>query len=150
MSAPHAHRWSYYGRHFSRSIGISVRRMFAYGKHMSCPQCNKELPEKAEVTPFTRTPFYWRLFFYVLLIPPVLTFISSVPSVSGLAGGLTVAIALGGGVIGGIVCGAMLACRITEDAGSRIALSVVFAAIMIVVCVTLCCVGCAIADSYAH
>jgi hypothetical protein len=143
----------YFGRNLSRVIGISLRRMFAHGKYMTCPRCQKELPndQKGNRCPFcgsSRILFHWFIFLCALLLPPILTLLSAATvrhTVSQPVNeNISPPIALISGAIGGIVCGFLLAFRATKDIPLRIVLSIVLSALMIVVCVMLCLFGCSV------
>lgn len=51
-------------------------------------------------------------------------------------------IALIGGGISGIVCGALSGCRFGRTNGMKIFLGIIFAAVFVVVCIAMSCCGC--------
>lgn len=153
MPAAHVHRGSYCGRNFSRPAGIPLRRMFGNAQHMTCPHCHKELPEdqKGKRCPFCgwrARRFNWLIFLCVLLLPALLTLLSAATMHFTLLNtaddSISPIIGLVGSVVGGIFCGVTLARAFTQTEGTRVALSILFAPIMIIVCLTLSCFGCAL------
>jgi len=96
-------------------------------------------------TPPTRPPARLNaaVFSLLVFIPPVLTLLSArlAPAPNGE---FPVMIGFIGGGVAGIACGIMLGFRIGKNPPARLALSVAFAAVMVVVCVSLCCFGCTI------
>jgi hypothetical protein len=58
--------------------------------------------------------------------------------------GVSPCIGLIGGAIGGVVCGAMLGIQGGRNLPTRIVLSLFASAIMVFICITLCCFGCGI------
>jgi hypothetical protein len=97
-------------------------------------------PEIPELPHAARPRFKWWWFVAVLLSPVLLTALSvwlfaqkgdAAPSIAMLGGGLA-----------GIIAGTMVGRRIGETTSGRIVLSIVFALILGVVCVTMSCIGC--------
>jgi hypothetical protein len=86
----------------------------------------------------------WRVFLCALLVPPILTLISALPEISRTAGDVSIIVGLLGSVVGGIVCGAMLAFVNADSAPGRVVLSILLSGVMFVVCLMLCFFGCAI------
>jgi hypothetical protein len=87
-----------------------------------------------------RARFRWWIFLIVLLSPALLTCLS-VLFVSR-KGDTPAAIAVLGGGAAGIACGAMLGRRFGKTAGTKIALGIIFAAILGVACIGMSCFGC--------
>jgi len=132
---------------------------------MNCPHCQKELPENhsAEGCPFCGqnappqkidsvdpgekllAPVKFRVvvFFLVLLGPPVLTMISALLIHAQNQSGSVVIGFFGGGATG-IACGIMLGLRLGRTLPARVALCLLFAAVMTFVCIMLCFIGCSL------
>jgi uncharacterized membrane protein len=126
--------------------------MFALGQYMICPRCQKEMPDdqKGKRCPFCGSPatrVNWWLFLGALLLPPVLTLLSAVMMrlilSDPMAGGVSLIVGLVGSVVVGIFCSVTLVRGLTGNKGSRVAGLILFAPIMILVCLTLCLFGCA-------
>jgi len=126
---------------------------------MNCPRCQKQLPDNyaADWCPFCGSDLppsepdsaqpqlpsvktRWPIFFGVLLAPVVLTIFAVLlgtkdgdapPAVASFAGGAA-----------GIVCGVILGRRLGKTTPMRIFLGVLFAVIMMVVCIGMSCFGC--------
>jgi hypothetical protein len=120
---------------------------------MTCPRCQKELPEdqKGKRCPFCGSSgilFHGFIFLCALLLPPLLTLLSAATLRLKLPHpvneNVSPVIGLIGGGVGGIVCGVLLACRATKSIPLRLALSIVLSGLMIVVCVMLCLFGCSV------
>lgn len=88
----------------------------------------------------TAAKLNWPIFFIVLCAPVVVTVIAVHFGRTGQDA--ATAIAILGGALGGIICGAMLGRRIGTSAGMKIAMSFVFALMIIPVCVGMSCFGC--------
>jgi hypothetical protein len=89
--------------------------------------------------PLARTN--WKVFFGVLLAPVVVTSITAV-ILRGPHDNVSPFIGLAGGGAAGIACGIMLAFRIGKTSETRVVLSILLAAVMAAVSVTMCCIGC--------
>ena len=126
---------------------------------MNCPHCQKELPLKDEsaccpfcglaLSPATADPpqpqspaskFKWLIFLIALLAPAILTILAV--SLGAKQGDTAPTISMLCGTVGGIVCGIILGCRVGKSTPIRVVLSIVFAAIMSVVCIGMSCFGC--------
>lgn len=94
--------------------------------------------------PLALVKMRWWVFFAVLLAPPILTFLSAY-SHRGFKGEPdTPAVCLVSGVVAGIVCGTMLAVRLSSSYAGRIFLGIVFSCILTVVCIFLGFGGCTV------
>ena len=82
----------------------------------------------------------WPIFFIVLCAPVVLTIVAVQLKRTGQD--LAPFIAVLGGGLSGIICGAMLGRRIGSTTGIKIALAFTFALMIIPVCVGMSCFGC--------
>jgi hypothetical protein len=132
---------------------------------MTCPHCQKELPENysalwcpfcgqnlsLDQPPKESPPIKFNrwLFLCALLFPPVLTLISAMAMrslmVRQLMGeGVSPLVGLVGGGIGGIICGVMLGLQSSRNPLIRVMLSILMSAIMVVVCIMLCFFGCTV------
>ena len=135
---------------------------------MTCPHCQKELPENLEGDrcpfceagiPGKRAPglppppvgqfrFNWHSFLWALLLPPSLTQLAAliffVLTSQSNAGSVSGVVGLVGGAVGGITCGVMIAVCLGTSLPAKVVLSLFFSVIMIVVCLALCCFGCAV------
>lgn len=120
---------------------------------MTCPKCQKELPQvqTGNRCPFCealKARFHWLVFLCALLLPPLLTLLSAATMRLTLSKpvdeNVSPVITFIGGGIGGIVCGLLLAFRATKFIPARVFLAILLSALMIAVCVTLCLFGCSI------
>jgi hypothetical protein len=107
-----------------------------------CPACGNDLPPPPgaarSLDPGQRISWPW--FFVCLFTPVLLTMITvRLPS---QAGGSFLLIALYGGPVSGIICGAMLARRLGRTDGTKIMLCFVLIPAMIAVCVVMNFFGC--------
>lgn len=82
----------------------------------------------------------WLLFLLALLAPPLLTVLAAMGSARN--SGLPVATGLLAGGLGGIISGAMLGWRVGSTTPIRVALGIVFAGVLSVVCIGMSCFGC--------
>ncbi|MEO6184121.1 MAG: hypothetical protein ABIP71_13670 [Verrucomicrobiota bacterium] len=111
-----------------------------------CPVCGKGLPPQVSPTLTSETPsttkqkISWPLFFIVWLAPVLLTSLTVLAFSNKNEG--AVYVGLFGGGISGIICGVMLGRRLGKTRELRIVLGVVFALIMVVVCVAMNSFGC--------
>jgi hypothetical protein len=145
--------------------GIPLCGLFArVEKYMICPHCQKEMPhdhgavycplcgkDLASKSGLGREPspvkFNARLFFCALLLPSILTLISAAIMRSLFSGtvvneGVSPMVGLAGGALGGVICGILLGRKTSTGLLERIFGSLIFSAVMIVVCVMLCWFGC--------
>jgi hypothetical protein len=137
-------------------------------KSIICPQCQKELPDNYEgrncphcgaALPATIAPpaviqpslpepeaaafkMNWWIFFAVFLAPPLLTSIAAFLGRLNSNEEVSPMIAVFGGAASGIACGVMLALRLGRTSTARVLLSLLFSAMLAVVCITLSCFGC--------
>jgi hypothetical protein len=126
---------------------------------MNCQNCQKELPADNTATqcPFCAHDLavsgndsvrqslppvktHWLIFFSVLLAPVLLTILSV--RFGAKNGGASAGIAIIGGGVAGIICGAMLGRQVGTTRPLRIILGAVFAGILMVVCIGMSCFGC--------
>jgi len=84
----------------------------------------------------------WLVFLAVLLAPPLLAALSVL--LFDKKGDLAPTVAMLGGGLAGIITGAMLGRRIGSSSSTRIALGILFAFIMAVVCIGMSCLGCVV------
>lgn len=141
---------------------------------MTCPYCQKELPENLEgdwcpfcgggipgkgapglpPPPVRQFQFNWQLFLWALLLPPSLTQLAAliffVVTSQPNAGSVSGVVGLVGGAVGGITCGVMIAVCLGTSLPAKVVLSLFFSVIMIVVCLALCCFGCAVGYGGSH
>ena len=82
----------------------------------------------------------WLLFLIVLLAPAIASCLAG--AVDSRNGNVAPVIALFGGSIAGIICGAMLGRRLGKATDTRLWLGILFALIMAVVCIGMSCFGC--------
>lgn len=126
---------------------------------MNCPHCQNELPERdaAAWCPFcgrdmppSETDLVqpqlppvktnWLIFFFVLLAPVVFTILAVLLGAN--SGNASPGIAFFGGGTAGIVCGVMLGRQLGKTGPTRVILGILFAFIMMVVCIGMSCFGC--------
>jgi len=82
----------------------------------------------------------WLIFTAVLLSPVIASCLAG--ALDKQNGDAAPVVALLGGGVGGIVCGAMIGWRMRKSTALRIVWGIVFAAVMVVVCVGMSCFGC--------
>jgi hypothetical protein len=126
---------------------------------MNCPHCQKELPLNNETAfcPFCgltlstvaadppqpqppASKIKPLVFLIGLLAPAILTILAV--SLGAKEGNTAPTIAMLCGTVGGIVCGIILGWQVEKSTPTRIVLSIVFSAIMSVVCIGMSCFGC--------
>ena len=108
-----------------------------------CPFCGHDLPLSEADSVQPQSPpvkINWLIFFSVLLAPVVLTILAVLLGVKN--GNVSPGIAFFGGGVAGIVCGAMLGRQLGKTTSMRIILSILFAFIMVLVCIGMSCFGC--------
>ncbi len=116
-----------------------------------CPFCGRDLPASGvdsvqHLSPPVKTN--WVLFFSVLLAPVLLTIL--VVLLGAKKGNASPGIAFFGGGVAGIVCGVMLGRQLGKTKPLRIILGILFAFIMIVVCIGMSCFGCLASGFQLH
>lgn len=113
-----------------------------------CPYCGKEIQPQATLpgTPPPRPPtpvgINWMVFLGIILAAPLLTLLSAFLGRGHSGESVSPVIGFFGGIAGGITGGIMLALRIGKTAGARVALGILFACVLAVVCITLSLFGC--------
>lgn len=104
---------------------------------------SSEIPPPSDAASQPVTPaasFNWLLFIAVMVSPVVLT--SSLVVLVSTKGDLAPVTGFFGGIAAGIICGIMLGKRLGKTPGIKILLSLIFVAVMAVVCVAMTCCGC--------
>ena len=114
-----------------------------------CPFCGGGVgpeptpPVAADVGRRPKKKFPAAIFFLLLLGPPFLTMLAAavirVPNEP-----ISQVIGFFGGGSAGVTCGVLLGCRVGETSLGRSLFSLFLGALMAIVCITLCCVGCAV------
>ena len=94
----------------------------------------------ATIPPEPARRLNWLLFALALFTPTVLTIL--ITMTGGQKGGAAVAVALVGGGLSGIVCGAMLGWRLGSTPQRRITLGILLACVMVVACIGMNFLGC--------
>jgi hypothetical protein len=116
----------------------------------ACPHCGHDLPVTGQAPASEPPPFKinWLWFWIALIAPPVLTALSALLMRQGSGNasneGLSPAIALIGGGLGGLVCGIVLGVKLGKTSPSRVVLSLVFSGIMVIVSIMFCFFGCSL------
>src|SRR6266498_3719159 len=103
-------------------------------------ETNPTDPPRESPAVLQRPTVNWLAFFTVLFFPPILTVL--VLLLGAKQGGTAPTIAMFGGGISGTICGVMLGRRFGSTGATKIVLGVVFALVMGVACIVMCCFGC--------
>ena len=132
---------------------------------MNCPHCNQPVPENHPASycsscgwglapdtaklPNALPPvkIKWLWFWMALMAPPFLTLLSALVVKQTMPAhasneSISPLVALVSAALGGTACGIILGLRQGRTISSRIVISLVWAAVLFIVCLIVCCVGC--------